>query len=172
MSRSVTIDGETYNLPTGSERNWLANLNALLLALIDAVNASGGATPPAGILFWGAQEIVSGDTTALYPGYADAVAAEFDVQIVAPRAGTLTNLYARHTNATTSADVVYTVRVNSVNSDLACTIAGGASAGNNTADEVAVNAGDRISITVQAPSTTPTLIVPSVSCLFTPSAPS
>jgi hypothetical protein len=172
VSRTVSIDGESYTLPTGSERNWLALYNQLLLALIARVNALDSAAHPGGILYFGAQGIVSSGTSFLYPGYDDAVAATLgvDIRMVMPAGGTLSKLYARH-NASTSQAVVYTVRINSADSALACTVAGGATSGNNAATSIAVSAGDRVSISVLAPSTSPTLIIPAASVLFTPTDP-
>jgi hypothetical protein len=173
VSRTVTIDGESYTLPTVGEKGWLADLNTLLMAFADKVNALDSEAHPAGVLYFGASEIVSGGLGILYPGYVHA-AADFigtDYRLVIPRDGTLSRLYAHHASSTSQA-VTYTVRVNGSPTALTCEIAGGATSANLTEGTVAVNAGDRVSISVQASSTSPTAILPTASVLFTPTDPS
>lgn len=60
-----------------------------------------------------------------------------------PCAGTLKNLYVKTENAPTN-NTVFTVRVNSVDSALTCTVAGATQTASDTTHTVAVSAGDYI----------------------------
>ncbi|MEP7234129.1 MAG: hypothetical protein ABI778_02420 [Ignavibacteriota bacterium] len=74
---------------------------------------------------------------------------ENKTQIVITRAATLQNLYINLTAAPgAGASKTVTVRVNGVNTALTVTVAGAATAGNNTANTVSVAAGDLLSIQV------------------------
>lgn len=174
MSRSVTIDGQSYTLPTTGEKDFGANFERLVLAIAAAIDSGASQTHPAGILSFGAQAIVTGQTSFLYPGYEDQAATTNAnlYRIVIPSAGTLSRLFVHAVNATNRA-IVYTLMVNGSNSALAVTLAISATSGNEISTEVEVSAGDRIEISATAPgSTSPVIILPTVSVLFTPSAPS
>jgi hypothetical protein len=78
---------------------------------------------------------------------AQLVANESRSQQVISKNGTLQNLYARVLTAPGVGNSwIITVRVNGVNTLLTCTIAGAATASNNTAIEIPVVAGDLISV--------------------------
>lgn len=172
MSRTVTIDGEDYELPTGSSRNWLAEYNRLLLALVDAVNA--GAEQPQGvaILSFGSSSIPADSSSPryLHPWGEESAAESVERHIIIPQSGTLSRVYFR---ADGNAD-----------HDAECAVfltkSGGASIelllpalqqnASNLDDTLAVSAGDRIYAGVQmAEGVTVQVTRPILSCVFTPS---
>lgn len=86
---------------------------------------------------------------------AETLANEARVQQVISHGGTLRNLYVVvNTGPGAGKSWVVTVRVNGVNSLLTCTIADANTAAHNTAVEIAVNAGDLLSVE-WAPNETP-----------------
>lgn len=89
---------------------------------------------------WGAQNQIAGtDGTT-------------NARTVAPRAGTISNLFVRHANPQGNGnDITYTVRINGVLSALAVTLASDASQASNLVDSVAVAQGDNVDIEVSKP---------------------
>lgn len=85
-----------------------------------------------------------------------AAASTAERAIVVPRSGTLRNLRARAVTAVAgSGTITYTVRVNGASTAITCTVSKGASPheGSDTANSVAVVAGDRVSLQVAYSST-------------------
>jgi hypothetical protein len=108
------------------------------------------------IFEWGVSGVQTSTTDRfMSPGWINAVAGTTDsFQIRCTRAGTLRNLYVyANTAGASSNNIIYTVRVNGVDTALAATMAASAQNGQNTSDTVAVSAGDRISIKVSKPLT-------------------
>lgn len=103
-----------------------------------------------GVLGFGASSVSATTTTRyLWPWYEDSLAQTAPVQIRAPRAMTIRNLYIRHnTPAGNGNNIVYTLRVNGVASALTVTLASTSNNGADTTRSVVVNAGDLLDIAV------------------------
>lgn len=142
MSRTVTIDGQSYTLPTGSDANWLAGYNRLLLALIEQAEAA--AEPRPAYFFFGANGLpCDGATRYLVPGYGDGDAPTTPRDLLAPANGTLSAFRVSTVGSEVAADIY--VRINGVNSALLVTLDASVD-GADLSHEVAVSAGDRISV--------------------------
>lgn len=87
------------------------------------------------------------DTTIRYacPGGPAAAAGTTELQIVAPYAGFVRNMYVKAQSAPTGT-CTFTLRKNGVDQTLTCTVLSAATTGSNTANAVSVAAGDLISI--------------------------
>lgn len=103
-----------------------------------------------GILGWGANSVAASTTTRyLYPWFSDNLAETGPIQWRAPRAFTARNMRVRHnTTAGNGNAIVYTLRVNSVATALAVSLASTASDGQDLIDAIAVAAGDLVDIQV------------------------
>lgn len=96
MSRTVTIDGEDYTLPTGSERNWHASFNELLLALIDAANEAVERPQGIAILSFGAAAIPAVESTYYLLPWGNLASVEGSaISMLIPQAGVLSNFRIR-----------------------------------------------------------------------------
>jgi hypothetical protein len=123
-----------------------------------------GLDAPKSMLLWGSGSIAATTTTRyLHPGYEEAAAPTYVIQFRIPMAGTLKNLYVRHTaGAGNGLNVVYTVRKNGVATTLVVTLASTANDGNDLTHTVAVAQGDLLDIEVTKAasiSATPTDII-------------
>ncbi len=99
-------------------------------------------------LLWGGQAGPAAGTTRYSPVQGDAIVqtAEATATSVIPAAGTISKLYvALDANMSTSSMVV-TLYLNGSPTALTCTVASGASTANDTSNEIAVVAGDLISL--------------------------
>jgi hypothetical protein len=104
---------------------------------------------PAAELLFGAESVATNTTPRyLLPAYSPDPAPTAPVQVPFSRAGTLRNLYIHQTGDGNGTNITYTVRINSVATALAVTMASTDDAGFNIADSVAVSAGDLIDIEV------------------------
>ena len=117
--------------------------------------AQNGTVPPPGtaaadVLGWGNNSVASSTTTRyLEPWFDDAQAPTSAVQWIFPRPGTLSDLYIRHNQPNGNGnDIVYTVRINSVATALAVTLASTGVSASNTTDSVNVLTGDLVDIEV------------------------
>lgn len=90
-------------------------------------------------------DIISNDTSYLAPGNGKAQKNEVAVRV--PVAGRLKNFYVQHREASGKAGRtdIYTIRINSVNTSLTCTL-DNQTQGQDTVHEVAVVAGDSVSV--------------------------
>ena len=108
------------------------------------------ATVPTSMLMWGNASIGTSTTLRyLSPSYdpnAASTANPHDFR--APRAGTLRNLRVRQVAGTGAANLTYTLRVNGVNTALACTFANNTTDGSDLANSVSIAAGGLLSFTV------------------------
>jgi hypothetical protein len=99
---------------------------------------------------WG-NDSISGTTTTRFmtPGYGDATARTTEIQFKAPKAGTLRNLFV-HANVTAGNgnNIVYTVRINGVDSTLTVTLASTSADASDTTHAPTVAQGDLISLKV------------------------
>lgn len=123
-----------------------------------------GLDAPKSMLLWGSGSIAATTTTRyLHPGYEESAAPTYVIQFRIPMAGTLKNLYVRHTaGAGNGLNVVYTVRKNGVATTLVATLASTANDGNDLTHTVAVAQGDLLDIEVTKAasiSSTPTDII-------------
>lgn len=114
-----------------------------------------GPPGPAGagaVLFWGNNDLSPSTTTRfLTPGYdPTGLAPTSAVELVAPRAGTLRNLFVRHNVANGNGNpIVYTVFVNGVATAITTSrVTGAVGTSSDTANSVAVAQGARVSIRV------------------------
>jgi hypothetical protein len=105
-------------------------------------------------LAWG-NESIGGTTTPRYPdpwGAQNQIAGTdgtTNARHVAPRDGTLRNLYVRHGNPDGNGNnVTYTVRVNGVNTTLTVTMASTDSQASDLVNSVAVLAGQTVDVVV------------------------
>ena len=109
-------------------------------------------TPAGSVLTWGNLSIAAAvDTRFLDAGYDDTTASTTIREYAIPRAGTLRNLFIRQNLApggTNANLVVYTVRINGVNTALTVSRAANAGIGqsSNIVTTVAVVQGDRIAL--------------------------
>jgi hypothetical protein len=103
-----------------------------------------------GLLIWGNTSVGSTVTTRfLTPGFSSSLAPTSVVQFRAPFAGTLSHLRVRHNvTAGNGNNIVYTLRVNGVDTPLTVAVPSTSSDGNNLVDETSVNAGDLLDIEV------------------------
>lgn len=104
-----------------------------------------------GLMF--GNDSVGSDASARFldPGYGNnSTSPTAGISIIAPRGGTLRNLFVRHHSATGSSNTVtYTVQVNGVDTPIVATLAANAVATvGNVANTVAVAQGDRITVKV------------------------
>lgn len=156
MSRTVTIDGESYTLPTAGNKDWLAAYNRLLLALVDLANGTAERAPGGSIIMFGAPQVAP-DTNVyyLFPFYnlidISVAANATRHRIVVPVAGTISQFYARNDqNGAADGDTIFTLEVNGTPTDLTATVlAGQQNATPDTSDEVEVAAGDLLSLKIQ-----------------------
>jgi hypothetical protein len=104
----------------------------------------------AAVLGWGAGLLGTSDTVRyLYPGYSDQLAEVRETSLQAPRSGVLRNLQVRHNVPDgNGASIVYTARVNGVDTALAAAVPSTAGSGNDLTNSVAVDIGDLVSIRV------------------------
>jgi len=156
------IDGDILDIdyvPTNYTRDTtppqvtsVEELTAHLAGIDNALATAGNADTA--VLSWGNSSV--GNSTAariLDPGYDNRVAplasSTAFVELRAPRAGTLRNLYVYH-NAPggTGATLTYTVYVNGVATAITVGVASTAASGADTTNSVVVAAGDRIRIQV------------------------
>jgi hypothetical protein len=102
------------------------------------------------MVLFGADGVGSNTTTRyLWPAYQSSVGPTAVVQFRIPRAGTLQNMRVRaNTTAGNGNNIVYTLRVNSVATALAVTMASTSADGSDTTDTVSVAAGDLIDVEV------------------------
>lgn len=140
---------------TGSAGNVLvrndgANSNVYVNKNSTSNNTDWRALDAPAILHWGDASIASTTATRyLTPGYDSGTAPTLTVQYRIPRDGVLQNLYI-HCRAAggNGNNVVYTVRINSINTALAVTLASNVISGSNTTNRVNVVQGDIIGIQV------------------------
>lgn len=122
--------------------------NGQVLSRVAGVPAwATGSTPP---VTWGNNTVQATTTTRyLTPWYDDVLAPTAPIQWRIPRAGTFRNMRVRHnTTAGNGNLIVYTLRVNSVASTLAVSLASTAADGSDLANSAAVAAGDLLDIEV------------------------
>ena len=104
---------------------------------------------PAAQLLFGAESVATNTSTKyLRPGYTPDPAPTDPVHVPLTRAGTLRNMYIHQTGDGNGTNLTYTVRINSVATALAVTLASTDDSAFNIADSVAVSAGDLIDIEV------------------------
>lgn len=102
------------------------------------------------VLFWAQASNTNGITPAYCPplaydaGISASLSNELNYTIVAPRAGTLRNLFAQVFGVSAAVTATFKVRVNGVNSALTCTIASSGTLASNTANTVTIAQGDLI----------------------------
>ncbi len=95
------------------------------------------------VLYWGQERGVgtSGTTWYMTPGYGSGAGSSTPLAIIVPYAGRISRLYIT-AGSPPNDDVVFTVAVNGVASALTATVASGTQDANDTANTVAVSAGD------------------------------
>lgn len=136
MSTSLVINGAAVQVPSAGDTDWAANLIATITALAASVcsiimfgNASGGA-----------------GLTYLAPGLLSGPSGGTEVFMTAPVSGRLKRLYVKAVSAPSGGNITYVVRINGVNTALQCTLTAGNTVASDVVDSIAVNAGDRISV--------------------------
>ncbi len=104
---------------------------------------------PASQLLFGAESLAT-NTTPKYmrPGYTPDPAPTDPVQMPLTRGGTLRNMFIHQTGDGNGTNITYTVRINSVATALAVTMASTDSSAFNIVNSVVVSAGDLIDIEV------------------------
>lgn len=114
------------------------------------VTISAPGTGSTGLFQWGNSSVANSTATRyLDPGFENRIAPLAPIQLRAPRAGTVRNLYIEHNNPGGSgATITYTVRVNGAPSILTIGVASTSIGGADTVNSVVVAAGDRIDIEV------------------------
>jgi hypothetical protein len=103
------------------------------------------------VLFWGNERVgVTNLTRFLSPGFdREGLAQSVEVQLTAPRSGTLKNMYVNVRAPIPGVTVLtYTLEVNGVGTALAVAVPKSASSGQDVFDQVVVAAGDLLSIRV------------------------
>ena len=148
---------EIAALPHGELLVWYA-VSAMLGDLPDAATAFAKLSVEAddrrqltGLVF--GNDSVGSDpgTRFLDPGYGNnSTSPTAGISVIAPRGGTLRNLFVRHHSATSSSNTVtYTVQVNGVDTPIVATLAANAvSTAGNVSNTVVVAQGDRITVKV------------------------
>jgi len=101
-------------------------------------------------IYFGASSVTGSTTTRyLYPCFDSSIAQTIEIGVRVTRNGTLQNLFIVQNNpAGNGNSIVYTVRINGVDTLLVVTIASNVQNGSNIVDTVIVLAGDRVSIKV------------------------
>lgn len=110
-----------------------------------------GADNTSAVLLWGAKHIGSSTTTRyMYPGGLSSTPAQTSImQFRIPRAGVLKNMRVRHNDPNGNGNtIVYTLRINSINSALTVSMASTASDGSDLSNTPSVAAGDIIDISI------------------------
>jgi hypothetical protein len=112
----------------------------------------GGGGGGGAVLAWGDRSVTSStQDRILDPWFENRIAPLLasGVPIVAPRAGTLRNLFVRHhVTAGNGSNIVYTVQVNGVDTSITVTLASTATQGSDTVNTQVVAGGDRITLKV------------------------
>lgn len=104
---------------------------------------------PAAQLLFGAEAVATNTTPRyLFPGYSTSIATTSVIALPLARGGTLRNMYIHQTGDGNGTNLTYTVRINTVATALAVTMASTDTDGSNVANSVSVNAGDLIDIEV------------------------
>jgi len=173
VSRTVTLDGVSYTLPTTGERDWSTNLNALLVALAEGVDGLLNPDGAVGSIVHFAQNTIPADTTPrfMWPWADNDAWVGVEQVILVPVAGTLSKLRVRHDTIATDVNTAFTVRKNGIDTALTCTIAAAGQAASDTTNSVAVAAGDRVSVKIVNSGVTATTATgPRASMLFVPDA--
>jgi hypothetical protein len=127
--------------------------------VIAGTNMSGGgnltadvtlnAATQTGALVFAANSVGTTTTTRYLPfGYDNNIAGISPVGCVSPRAGTLKNLRVRHCLTGTGGAIVYTLRVNGVDTALTCSATAGSAGATDIVHTVAISAGDVLDLKV------------------------
>jgi hypothetical protein len=123
------------------------------LGRISYRNSQLAPTGGSAILAWGASGVTA--TTAvryLWPFHSDSIATTTAIPFFSPRNGTIRRMYISIVNANGNGNrVTYTLRINSVDTNLKVTMPSDVTSGQNIIDEVIVFAGDKLDIEVTKP---------------------
>jgi hypothetical protein len=134
MSTAVTVNGVARAVPVKDEKNYAAELAALLSSLCGLLATQ--------FHFM----VASGLTTSAVYARPSGAADSTEVFLHVTKAGKLSNLYVKGTSNAAGGSVTVTVRVAGADTALTCTVASGAATANDTSNTVSVTAGQTVSV--------------------------
>lgn len=150
MSVSQSVNGTSYALPTAGDTDWGALLTTFLQGLAASFSS----------VFTFGNSVTAAGSGFVAPGLYSTVTGATEAFYTVPMAGRLKALYCKSAGAPAGGTVVFTVRINGVDTALLCTLADGATTASDIVNSVVVAAGSTLSMKcVSTAATQPTFPV-------------